>query len=223
MTVTRLGLVDSLVREDRLPGAGCWQVWFSARFEGRHRLGLGAAGNLTYSFGVPAGARGETVSHCLDGPCEYSPKLAGGVDAPFTGFIVSLQSLKNRHFCGATLVTGRVAVTAAHCAPAVRRGAYAVAGALDLADAGSGVQTVVSAVAWHARYSPNDRKANDIALVRGGTYGSPKPPPFFSWLRFPHTYYLFLHGLRFFMCCHAERRGFGGTLVPPGSPTGVAV
>ena len=76
---------------------------------------------------------------CLSGPCAYSPKIAGGTDAPYTAFAVSIQSPTHVHFCGGTLLKPNLVLTAAHCVRAAEHGAIAHVGAADLSNPFVGV------------------------------------------------------------------------------------
>ena len=71
--------------------------------------------SLNYSFGVSDSVKSSAVIRCLSGPCESGARIAGGTDAPYTQFMVSLRTPSNTHFCGATLLTSTIALTAAHC------------------------------------------------------------------------------------------------------------
>jgi hypothetical protein len=82
--------------------------------------------------------------------------MAGGVDAPYAGFVVSLRDLSHQHFCGGSLIAGNVVLTAAHCMRAVRTGSFAMARATNLNDPRSGIESPVIGALWHSGYSRAD-------------------------------------------------------------------
>lgn len=122
--------------------------------------------NLTYGFSVAGAYRGSAVASCVDGPCGYTPKMAGGVDAPYAGFVVSLRDIQHQHFCGGSLIAGNIVLTAAHCMRAVRLGGFAMVRATNLQDPRSGVETPIVGALWHSGYDRSDvLHHNDIGLV----------------------------------------------------------
>ena len=125
-----------------------------------------ATANITFSFGVSADVKAAAVVRCLSGPCAYSPKISGGTDAPYTAFAVSIQTTEHAHFCGGTLLTPTVVLTAAHCVRAALYGAFAHVGAADLTNPFVGVDYAVVGAVWNAGYSDDDPlRANDVGVL----------------------------------------------------------
>ncbi len=142
-------------------------------------LALAAAAALAVTAAVQTGqtlGASRPVSNNV-GPADAGPRpIVGGQDVtePYS-FMTSFQGRGGGHFCGATLVAKRWAVTAAHClgdAPAQVR-----IGSLDT-ESGGEVREVVQQIS-HPDYGKTGKPTSDIALLkldRDSTLASARVP-----------------------------------------------
>lgn len=117
MSLVQIGLANTTIQTVSSSGGGCSAFGFDSPITSEYALVFeGLVESANFSFGVSASVQSSAVLRCLSGPCENDAKISGGTDAPYTQFMVSLRTPANTHFCGATLLTPTIALTAAHCA-----------------------------------------------------------------------------------------------------------
>ena len=165
MSLVQVGLANTTIQTISSSGAGCSSFGFDSPITSEYALVFdGPIDSANFSFGVSASLQSSAVVRCLSGPCENNAKISGGTDAPYTQFMVSLRTPANTHFCGATLLTPKIVLTAAHCAVYALQGGFAIAGAADLSNPFVGTEVAIVGTAWHANYSDATHD-NDIGLI----------------------------------------------------------
>lgn len=116
---------------------------------------------------VDAGFKYKSINFA-DDEKELSPRIIRGKDAKDGQFPyqVSLRRRMNgQHFCGASIISTRFLLTAAHCTQgnaAVPFLVYAVVGSVDRR---TGVSLTLNKITPHEKYD-GDRLLNDISLIR---------------------------------------------------------
>ncbi|XP_013107702.1 chymotrypsin-2 [Stomoxys calcitrans] len=95
-----------------------------------------------------------------------SNRIVGGEEAPddFAPYQISLQSLKNRHFCGGAIIDKNWVITASHCVAGAKPEKLKIlTGAQNLKN-NTGNYYYADRIVMHCSYN-NPAYANDIALI----------------------------------------------------------
>lgn len=125
----------------------------------------GARGLLATALVMTLGAAAQTAAAA---PELLTPSIVGGTDAPAGQypFIVSLQIKGFGHWCGGTLISPDMVITAAHCLtqPSSR---YSVLAGQTALSASNGTRHDVKSVHIHPRYGRDDKA--DVAIVKLST------------------------------------------------------
>lgn len=98
-----------------------------------------------------------------------TPLIIGGKDAKDGQFPyqVSLRTriIGNQHFCGASIISTRYLLTAAHCAEGITSKPFFVVAVIGSVNRNSGVTIKLNKITRHEKWNRN-LLLNDIALIR---------------------------------------------------------